>query len=107
MKILYIHQYFAVPNCGGATRSYEMARRLVRAGHEVTLLTSSAFLPKHWALRPGWSRHDVEGINVEVLRLPYSNKCKGTPIFAQLGDTQFRAPGAQLCGLEFTSFAFG
>ena len=74
MKILYLHQYFTTPAFGGGTRSYEMARRLAAAGHEVTLLTSSAFLDETWAPAPGWHAHEVEGVRVEVFRLPYSNR---------------------------------
>jgi glycosyltransferase involved in cell wall biosynthesis len=40
MKILYFHQYFNTPEMSGGTRSYEMARRLVAAGHEVHIITS-------------------------------------------------------------------
>lgn len=38
MHILYIHQHFTTPRVGGATRSYEFARRFAAAGHEVTVL---------------------------------------------------------------------
>lgn len=74
MRILYLHQYFTTPDLSGGTRSYEMARRLVARGHEVTLLTSSAFLDESWAPSPGWHVRDCEGIRVEVLHLPYSNR---------------------------------
>ncbi|NAR17276.1 glycosyltransferase [Acinetobacter haemolyticus] len=40
MRILYFHQYFNTPDMSGGTRSYEMARRLVTAGHEVHIITS-------------------------------------------------------------------
>ena len=40
MRILYLHQYFNTPDMSGGTRSYEMARRLVAAGHEVHMVTS-------------------------------------------------------------------
>ena len=30
MRIAYMHKYFATPEMPGGTRSYEMARRLVR-----------------------------------------------------------------------------
>ena len=40
MKIIYFHQYFNTPEMSGGTRSYEMARRLVEAGHEVHIITS-------------------------------------------------------------------
>ena len=35
MRIIYLHQYFLTPDMAGGTRSFEMARRLVAAGHEV------------------------------------------------------------------------
>ena len=40
MRILYFHQYFNTPAMSGSTRSYEMARRLVAAGHQVEMITS-------------------------------------------------------------------
>lgn len=44
MRLLYIHQYFSTPEGAFSTRSYEFARRLVRAGHEVTILCGSYYL---------------------------------------------------------------
>ena len=40
MRITYLHQYFCTPEMSGGTRSYEIARRLVAAGHEVEIVTS-------------------------------------------------------------------
>ena len=40
MKIVYLHQYFITRKMAGGTRSYEMARRLVEAGHEVHMVTT-------------------------------------------------------------------
>jgi glycosyltransferase involved in cell wall biosynthesis len=40
MRITYLHQYFVTPSMGGGMRSYEFARRLVAAGHEVNVVTS-------------------------------------------------------------------
>lgn len=40
MKIIYLHQYFNSPDMAGGTRSYEMAQRLVKMGHEVHIVTS-------------------------------------------------------------------
>jgi hypothetical protein len=74
MRVLYLYQYFAVPKSVGGTRSYEMARRLVKAGHKVTMVTSSAFLPDEWSGKPGWNRHIIEGIDLLVYALPYSNR---------------------------------
>ena len=41
MHILYLHQYFNTPEEGGETRSYEFARKLIKLGHKVTMVTSS------------------------------------------------------------------
>jgi hypothetical protein len=40
MRIVYLHQYFNTPDMPGATRSYELARRLVQKGHRVDMITS-------------------------------------------------------------------
>ncbi|MCE9556551.1 MAG: glycosyltransferase family 4 protein [Planctomycetes bacterium] len=41
MHILLIHQAFVSPNDSGGTRHFEFARRLVRRGHEVTIVASN------------------------------------------------------------------
>lgn len=46
MHILYIHQYFTTPEEGGGTRSYEFARRFVKKGHKVTMITGMNFKKK-------------------------------------------------------------
>lgn len=74
MRITYLHQYFTTPEFVGGSRSYEMARRLVSAGHEVTMITSSAFLPDSWVSGRSWSEVEVEGIRVLILPSGYSNK---------------------------------
>ena len=40
MKIIYLHQYFNTPKMSGSTRSYEIAKRLVKSGHSVEMITS-------------------------------------------------------------------
>jgi len=68
MRILYLSQYFP-PEVGATqTRAYEMARGLVQAGHQVTMLTE---VPNHPAgiVQPGyrrrlWVRRELEGIAV-------------------------------------------
>ncbi len=55
----------------GGTRSYEMALRFVKAGHEVHILSScrdSKSTHKNWWIEM------VDGINVHWLTVPYSNK---------------------------------
>ena len=40
MRILYLHQYFNTLNMSGGTRSFEMAKRFAKAGHDVHIITS-------------------------------------------------------------------
>ncbi len=70
MRIVYLHQYFNMPNMAGGTRSFEMARRLVAMGHEVSMVTS-------WREANGrkdWFVTDEAGIEVHWLPVPYSNR---------------------------------
>ena len=82
MRVLYFHQYFATREGSSATRSYELARRLVEAGHSVTVVTSDALLSKDGPPAAGAARlrfprlvqrRTVDGIDLLVLGIPYSN----------------------------------
>lgn len=55
----------------GGTRSYEMARRMVEAGHEVHMVTSYR---DDSSDRDGWFTTMESGINVHWYPVPYSNK---------------------------------
>ena len=70
MKIIYLHQYFNTPAMPGGTRSFEMARRLVAAGHEVNLVTSHR---EAGAAGGGWEVTEEAGIKVHWYPVPYSN----------------------------------
>jgi glycosyltransferase involved in cell wall biosynthesis len=70
VKILYLHQYFVTPAMGGGTRSYEMARRMVRAGHEVHMIT--ACTDGSMSGRE-WREELIDGVNVHWLPVNYSN----------------------------------
>jgi glycosyltransferase involved in cell wall biosynthesis len=72
MKILYLHQYFVTPDRPGCTRSFEMARRLVDAGHEVQLLTS--YREEDGAAGRDWFETEESGVRVHWLPVPYSNR---------------------------------
>lgn len=74
MKIVYLHQYFYTANMVGVAgaRSYEFARRLVEMGHEVQMVTSATNPPDDAST--GWYETVEEGINVNWLPIPYSNK---------------------------------
>lgn len=70
MKIIYLHQYFNTPNMSGGTRSYEMAKRLVAAGHDVHMVTS-------WVKETSetdWFEENIDGINIHWFPNPYNNK---------------------------------
>jgi glycosyltransferase involved in cell wall biosynthesis len=72
MHVLYLHQYFCTLSGVSGTRSYEFAKRWVAAGHDVTVITSGAFLPE---VQNSGARTvlDIDGIDVHVIRVPYSN----------------------------------
>jgi glycosyltransferase involved in cell wall biosynthesis len=68
MNILYLHQYFLTPREPGGTRSYELARRLVAAGHRVAIVTSDFTID-----RPRWQVSDEAGITVHRIGIRYAN----------------------------------
>jgi len=74
MHILYIHQHFATPAGSTGTRSYEFARRWVRAGHKVTLITGHCDVSGLEPQRRLIYKQNIEGINVVVVGTKYSNK---------------------------------
>lgn len=71
MRITYLHQYFCTPDMWGGTRSYEMARRLVAAGHQVSVVTSD-MCPGPSTPR-GWRVTQEAGICVHWIPVAYSN----------------------------------
>ncbi|MGD9991028.1 glycosyltransferase family 4 protein [Pseudonocardia sp.] len=70
MRITYIHQYFVTRSMPGGTRSYEQARRLVDAGHEVHVITTDSDATE---LSLRWRTTQEDGITVHWLPAPYSN----------------------------------
>lgn len=73
MRVLYIYQFFATPSSSlGLTRSYEFAKALVDAGHEVVVLTSASNLPEEFRAR-FFTRGEIDGIEVRAIRVGYSN----------------------------------
>lgn len=70
MKVVYLHQYFTTAKMVGGTRSYEFARRLVRDGHEVHVVTSDRSGDSR---TKGWSVSEVEGIKVHSVPQAYNN----------------------------------
>lgn len=70
MRIIYLHQYFTTPDMSGGTRSYEIAKRLVSAGHDVQMITSWRNDDER---APNWFVTEESGISVHWLPVPYSN----------------------------------
>jgi glycosyltransferase involved in cell wall biosynthesis len=70
MHVIYLHQFFNTLEMSGSTRSLELGRRLVEAGHSVDVITSF----QEPTARRGWFTTNVSGINVHWLPVKYSNK---------------------------------
>jgi glycosyltransferase involved in cell wall biosynthesis len=73
MHILYIHQYFAVPRGSTGTRSYEFARRWVKAGHKVTLITCDCDITGLEPKKGVMQKRVIEGINVIITGIRYGH----------------------------------
>ncbi len=69
MHVIYFHQYFNTPDMPGSTRSFEIGRRLVNAGHTVEMITSW----RESSSEKGWFTTHVKGMRVHWLPVPYSN----------------------------------
>src|SRR5688500_3658899 len=78
LDVLYFHQYFATRRRSTATRSYELARRLVERGHHVTIVSrDTRMLESGRDGRPPGrvvAREQVDGIDVLFLNVPYANR---------------------------------
>lgn len=82
MNIVYIHQHFGTRADGKGTRSFEFGRRLVAAGHRVTMICglSDRDLSRQGgdaggpAGRNGVTDFEIEGMRVLQAHVPYSNK---------------------------------
>jgi len=68
MKIIYIHQYFKTPSEPGGTRSFWIAKELLKNGHDVTMLTTSTVITASKEIR------EIDGIKVIYFKVPYNQK---------------------------------
>ncbi|SMH54597.1 glycosyltransferase family 4 protein [Maritimibacter sp. HL-12] len=76
MHVLYFHQHFSTPQGSAGTRSYEMARALLRAGHSVTMVCGRYAQGTTGLTAPftkGRRRGGVDGIDVIEFNLDYGN----------------------------------
>jgi len=75
MHVAYIHQHFSTPEGATGTRSYEMSKRLIAAGHRVTMICGDyAAGDRAPATGTGVSEYDIEGIHVMRIAEPYGNE---------------------------------
>ncbi|UWN51852.1 putative sugar transferase EpsL [Alcanivorax sp. ALC70] len=77
MRVLYFHQHFSTPKGSTGIRSYEMARRLIKAGHEVTMVCGSyggGNTGLESSFRRGRREGVVDGISIIEFDLAYSNR---------------------------------
>jgi len=74
MHVLYIHQHFAIPKGSTGTRSYEFARRWIKAGHKVTLITGY-YEPGGLKLGKGLiQKQTIDEIEIKVIAAIYNQK---------------------------------
>lgn len=76
MRVIYFHQHFSTPKGSAGIRSYEMARRLLARGHQVTMVCGSYGGGETGLLQPfveGRRRGTVDGIDIIEFDLAYSN----------------------------------
>ena len=73
MHVIYIHQYFCTPKDAGGTRSYEFSKRLIAAGHRVSMICGISDLNECPGRKGDVLRYDEDGIDVHKIVEPYSN----------------------------------
>lgn len=76
MRVLYFHQHFSTPQGAAGIRSYEMAKRLIARGHQVTMVCGSYSGGVTGLSGPFVARKrvgSVDGIDVVEFDLSYSN----------------------------------
>ena len=88
MKIVYIHQYFNTPDQGGSSRSYEFARRLAQAGHEVHMITTERSGTDG---RRGWQVTEMESFTIHRVNVPYAKTMSFRRRVGSFLDFAFRA----------------
>lgn len=76
MKVLYFHQHFSTPQGAVGIRSYEMAKRLLARGHQVTMVCGSYSVAQTGLTTDfvkGCRRGMVDGIEIIEFDLSYAN----------------------------------
>ena len=76
MRVIYFAEHFDIPSVGGGLRPYQMAKRLIQQGHQVTMVCGG---DKTWLGLPATNKKDIyrgniDGIDVVQISIPYNNK---------------------------------
>ncbi|NLE56832.1 MAG: glycosyltransferase family 4 protein [Planctomycetes bacterium] len=102
MHVIYIHQHFSTRRGATGTRSYEMSRRLIAAGHRVTMICGAyghGDLGDAGDGGAGVSEYDIDGIRVLRVAERYSNQMGFLRRVLAFG--RFARAAARLaCGLD-------
>jgi len=74
MHVAYIHQHFSTTRGATGTRSYEMSQRLLRLGHQVTMICGAYEAGDQRAdSQKRVTRFEIDGIRVLQVAEPYAN----------------------------------
>lgn len=73
MHILLVRQHFSPPSAAGSSRPFEMAKRWVANGHNVTILTSTTKFSESFELNSKINTFNLEGIDIVAVNVPYKN----------------------------------
>lgn len=78
MKVIYLCQYYATKTSTTSTRAYTFVNRLAEEGHEVTVITTDAFLKKEKPYKKvlGIKYYKEGNIEIKAIASNYSNKTK-------------------------------
>jgi len=74
MHILYLHQHFALPCGSTGTRSYEFAKRWVKSGHKVTVITGHYDIGGLQKPKSFIETRQIDDIDVLIVGTTYSHK---------------------------------
>jgi glycosyltransferase involved in cell wall biosynthesis len=100
MHIAYIHQHFSTTGGATGTRSYAMSRRLIEAGHDVTMICGQYAVGDRLTESQGRvTETDIDGIRVLRVAEPYSNEMGFARRLLAFGSFA-RAAGSLITGLD-------
>ena len=77
MKIIYFHQYFTTPLGSGGTRSFYIAKELVKFGHDINIICLNDKRSKtglNTSFKNGLREGYVDGIKISEININYSNQ---------------------------------